>query len=181
MAPQGFGPRYEQGTPGENRALQADLWRALLNGAMDQVTLGAGCSSHSGCPSLTLGASAADLAPTPPEPDARDPQHREHRLIGPEGIEEDLRMQARFSANTAQALRKAAVAGLGIAMLPVSLARMELNAGRVVRVLPQYTCEGHGLNILYPSRRHLPLAVSAFIALATEKLSDLESTPLSDD
>lgn len=66
-------------------------------------------------------------------------------------------------------------------MLPGSLARMELNAGRVVRVLPQYTCEGDGLNILYPSRRHLPLAVSAFIALVTEKHSDLESTPMSDD
>lgn len=103
------------------------------------------------------------------------------RLIGPDRAEEDVRMEARFSANTAQALRKAAVAGLGIAMLPGSLARIELNAGRVVRPLPQYTCEGHGLNILYPSRRHLPLAVSAFISLVTEKLSDLESASLSED
>lgn len=73
------------------------------------------------------------------------------------------------------------MAVLGIAMLPGSFARKELNAGRVVRVLSEYTCEGHGLNILYPSRRLLPLPVSAFISLVREELSDLESASLAED
>jgi hypothetical protein len=31
--------------------------------------------------------------------------------------------------------------------------------------------------VLYPSRRHLPLAVSAFIGLVLEKLSTVEALP----
>jgi len=44
-------------------------------------------------------------------------------------------------------------------------------------VLPQYRRDAYGLNLLYPSRRHLPLAVSAFIDLVMEKLSDVEELP----
>ncbi|MCJ8203196.1 LysR family transcriptional regulator [Pseudomonas sp. RGM2987] len=93
------------------------------------------------------------------------------RLVGPDGTEQDVQMPSRFNANTAQALRKAAVAGLGIAVLPSALSRMDLQAGRLVRVLPQYQRLGFGLNVLYPSRRQLPPAVSAFIGLVMEKLA----------
>lgn len=92
------------------------------------------------------------------------------RLTGPDGVEEEVQLASRFNANTAQALRKATVAGLGIALLPSAIARLDLQAGLLVPVLPQYRRTGYGLHVLYPSRRHLPLAVSAFIALVTEKL-----------
>ena len=46
-------------------------------------------------------------------------------------------------------------------------------------VLPHYRCVGYGLNVLYPSRRHLPLAVSAFIDLVVEKLGVLEASAVS--
>ncbi|ALI10004.1 MULTISPECIES: LysR family transcriptional regulator [Pseudomonas] len=98
------------------------------------------------------------------------------RLIGPDGTEEEVQVPSRFNANTAQALRKAAVAGLGIAVLPSALSSVDLDAGRLVRVLPQYQRIGFGLNVLYPSRRQLPLAVSAFIALVMEKL-ELKAFP----
>jgi DNA-binding transcriptional LysR family regulator len=92
------------------------------------------------------------------------------RLTGPEGVEEEVQIASRFSGNTAQALRKATVAGLGIALLPPTLALLDLQAGRLVRVLPHYQRAGFGLHVLYPSRQHLPLAVSAFIELVMEKL-----------
>lgn len=92
------------------------------------------------------------------------------RLAGPDGVEEEVHVASRFNANTAQALRKATVAGLGIALLPPTLSRLDLEAGLLVAVLPRYKREGHGLHVLYPSRRHLPLAVSAFIGLIMEKL-----------
>jgi DNA-binding transcriptional LysR family regulator len=98
------------------------------------------------------------------------------RLAGPDGVEEDVHVASRFKANTAQALREATVAGLGIALLPPALSRLDLKAGLLVPVLPQYQREGHGLHVLYPSRRHLPLAVSAFIGLVMEKLR-LEAFP----
>ena len=99
------------------------------------------------------------------------------RLAGPDGVEEEVQVAGRFSGNTAQALRKATVAGLGIALLPPAMATLDVQAGRLVRVLPQYRRTDHGLSVLYPSRRHLPIAVSAFIELVMEKLSAVESLP----
>ncbi|WP_395349600.1 LysR family transcriptional regulator [Variovorax sp. UC122_21] len=98
------------------------------------------------------------------------------RLTGPDG-EEEVQVAGRFSGNTAQALRRAAVAGLGIALLPPSMGRLDVAAGRLVPVLPRYQRTGQGLTVLYPSRKHLPLAVSAFIAMVMEKLSTEETLP----
>lgn len=98
------------------------------------------------------------------------------RLAGPDG-EEEVQVTGRFSGNTAQALRRAAVAGLGIALLPPSMGRLDVAAGRLMPVLPRYQRTGQGLTVLYPSRKHLPLAVSAFIAMVTQKLSTEETLP----
>lgn len=97
--------------------------------------------------------------------------HATWRLSGPDGTEEVL-VAGRFCGNTAQALRKATVAGLGIALLPAEMSGNDLRAGLLVPVLPQYVRKGHGLSVLYPSRQHLPLAVSALIALVTRKLKE---------
>ncbi|MDQ0025911.1 DNA-binding transcriptional LysR family regulator [Variovorax paradoxus] len=99
------------------------------------------------------------------------------RLVGPDGAEEEVQVAGRFTGNTAQALRKAALAGLGVALLPPTMARLDLEAGRLMRVLPQYQRTGQGLSVLYPSRKHLPLAVSAFIGMMMEKLSGVEGLP----
>jgi DNA-binding transcriptional LysR family regulator len=100
--------------------------------------------------------------------------HTAWRLSGPDGQHHEVALPLRLGANTAQAQRRAAVAGLGVALLPGNLARADLSAGLLVPVLPMYRCPGRGLNVLYPSRRHLPLAVSAFIALVVEKLGALD-------
>ncbi|WP_223449417.1 MULTISPECIES: LysR family transcriptional regulator [unclassified Pseudomonas] len=102
--------------------------------------------------------------------------HATWRLVGPNG-EEEVQVTGRFSGNTAQALRKAAVAGLGIALLPPVMAKLEVEAGALVPVLPQYQPNGYGLNVLYPSRRQLPLAVSAFIELVIQKMNAADSSP----
>ncbi|UCZ85574.1 LysR family transcriptional regulator [Pseudomonas sp. L5B5] len=94
------------------------------------------------------------------------------RLMGPDGVEEDIQITSRFNGNTAQALRKATLAGLGIALLPPTITNLDLQAGRLVSVLPHYYRTGFGLHLLYPSRKHLPLAVSAFIELVMEKLKE---------
>lgn len=101
------------------------------------------------------------------------------RLTGPgdEG-EAEVSVSGRFSGNTAQGLRKAVLAGLGIALLPSTMTRRDLRAGRMVPLLPQYHRAGHGVNLVYPSRRHLPLAVSAFIDLVVDKLGAVEELPM---
>ncbi|MBI6705506.1 LysR family transcriptional regulator [Pseudomonas viridiflava] len=92
------------------------------------------------------------------------------RLVGPQGTEHTVQLASRFNANTAQALRRATLAGLGIALLPTALIASDLKAGRLVPIVPRYQRTSHGLHVLYPSRQHLPLAVSAFIELVMEKL-----------
>jgi DNA-binding transcriptional LysR family regulator len=99
------------------------------------------------------------------------------RLTGPDGVEEEVQVAGRFTGNTALALRKATVAGLGIALLPPNMARLDVQAGRLVPVLPQYQRTSGGMIVLYPSRRHLPTAVSAFIGMVVEKLNAVEALP----
>ncbi|MBO9582212.1 MAG: LysR family transcriptional regulator [Sphingobium sp.] len=91
------------------------------------------------------------------------------RLRGPDGAETEVAVKGRFMANTAQALRKATLEGLGIALMPVMVAA-DIASGHLVRVLPDYQRSNLGLNIVYPSRRHLPRAVSAFIDSAVDKM-----------
>jgi len=98
------------------------------------------------------------------------------RLIGPDGADEEVQVGSRFNGNTAQVLRKAALAGLGIALLPSAFIRADVEAGRLVPVLPQYKRRGNGMSVLYPSRRHLPRAVSAFIELAVEKVREWDAS-----
>jgi len=100
------------------------------------------------------------------------------QLSGLDGIDAEVRVAGRFSGNTAQALRKAALAGLGIALLPSTITRRDLSGGILVPVLPKFHRKGHGVHLVYASRRHLPSAVSAFIELVADKLSDLEDLPL---
>jgi len=92
------------------------------------------------------------------------------RLTDQDGMVHEVHVVGRFSANTAQALRKAAVSGLGVALLPPNLAKLDVEAGMLTPVLPQYRLAGQGLNALYPSRRHLPPAVTAFIDHVVRKL-----------
>lgn len=95
------------------------------------------------------------------------------RLDGPDGVEEEVQVTCRFIGNTAQSLRKASMAGLGITLLPTTLTHADLQAGRLVSVLPQYQRAGLSLNALYPSRKHLPVAVSAFMELVKEKIGQI--------
>lgn len=69
-------------------------------------------------------------------------------LTGPDGTEEEVQVAGRFSGNTAQALRKATLAGLGIGLLPPTMTRLDLEAGLLVPVLPQYQRTGYVLNAM---------------------------------
>jgi len=91
------------------------------------------------------------------------------RLEGPDGSIE-LAPRARFSANTVRSLLSAAVAGLGIALLPSTIARRALSEGRLRHVLPSYSgpiVEAHFVRHegMKPSS-----AAIAFQAFASEKM-----------
>ena len=65
--------------------------------------------------------------------------------------------------NSPLSARDAALAGLGVALLPGYLADPELKAGRLVRILDGYLQTGSMLQAVYPHRRHLSGKVRALI------------------
>ncbi|EGI76714.1 LysR family transcriptional regulator [Hylemonella gracilis] len=99
-------------------------------------------------------------------------------LSGPDGKDATVQVAGRLSGNTVQVLRKAALAGMGIALLPSTMTRRELRAGLLVPVLPQFHRKGHGVHLVYASRRHLPSAVSAFIDLVANKFGEFQDLPM---
>jgi len=93
-------------------------------------------------------------------------------LEGPQGACE-IQVSGRFQADTAQALVKAAVAGLGIALLPDLLIAKALHEGMLVEVLPSYARNAVGIAFVYPSQRQLPRAVAAFVDFSWDRLGAL--------
>src|SRR5262249_16047786 len=100
---------------------------------------------------------------------ARDSSRGHWRLDGAGGASE-VTVSGSFRANTAQAVMQAAVAGLGIALLPYPLAARALEAGQLVRVLPDYRQEGASIYALVLSRRQPSRAVAAFVEFMSERM-----------
>ncbi len=65
--------------------------------------------------------------------------------------------------NSPLSARDAALAGLGVALLPGYLGDPMLASGRLVRVLDGFVPTGAALQAVYPHRRHLPGKVRALI------------------
>jgi len=72
-----------------------------------------------------------------------------------------------FGANNSEALREAALAGLGIALLPDFSAQAALRAGKLVEVMPDWEAVGTFSDHIYairPYASHVPRAVTVFVA-----------------
>ena len=74
-----------------------------------------------------------------------------------------VRVSGNAVVNSGDALREAAVAGIGIAQGTWWLARKDLERGAVVSILENYSLEGAPISLLYPGQRHLPAKVRAVI------------------
>lgn len=71
-----------------------------------------------------------------------------------------------FAANNSEALREAALAGAGIALMPDFSAQLALQQGKLVRVLPTWKPVGAFAETIYairPYSPHVPRAVAALV------------------
>lgn len=93
------------------------------------------------------------------------------RLDGPDGVVETA-VSGRFHANSAHALLQAALAGLGIALLPDIMSAPHIRSGALVPVLPQFGVVGVDVHLVYQSRRQLPRAVQAFVEFTMAKIRE---------
>jgi LysR family transcriptional regulator AphB len=95
------------------------------------------------------------------------------RLVGPKRAA-TVEVDGPFQANAATAQLAAAVAGLGIALLPSALSAAHVAAGRLRVVMPEHSLEPIGVYLVYLSRRQLPRAVSAFVEFAMASVRELD-------
>jgi len=84
------------------------------------------------------------------------------RLEGPDGPR-DIRHIPRLSCGDFGAIRQAAAAGLGVAMLPDHACAAELRAGTLVHVLPEWRSEDGIVHLVFTTRTGLPPLVRAWI------------------
>lgn len=80
------------------------------------------------------------------------------RLTGPGG-EETAPASGSIVADDMLFMREAALAGLGLVLLPVPMVADAVADRRLVRVLPRHAVHGGGLYLIWPSRRLLPARV----------------------
>ena len=91
------------------------------------------------------------------------------RLEGRRG-KQDVPVIGRFSANTAAAVLKATVAGIGIALLPEPITAADVAAGRLVKIFHQYRRVGAGIFAVYPNREHISRVARSFVEFVAQHL-----------
>jgi DNA-binding transcriptional LysR family regulator len=82
---------------------------------------------------------------------------------GPERRTQRVRLTPALQFNTADAVRRAALAGGGLAVLPDFAVAADLQAGRLQAVLPRWRLRTAGIHAVYPAARHVPQKVRVLI------------------
>lgn len=81
----------------------------------------------------------------------------------------ELPVEEWLSTNDAAVLRRAVLAGAGLAVLPTYLIGDDLRAGTLVRVLPALQPEALGVHAVVLSRKHPPLALRLLIDFLAQR------------
>jgi len=92
-----------------------------------------------------------------------DPAGVEWHLETDDGLTRILRLDPRLGCPDLAAVRAAAIAGLGVALLPDHVCRQALDDGKLVRVLPAWRGLRGLVHLVFTTRRGLPPSVRALI------------------
>jgi DNA-binding transcriptional LysR family regulator len=85
------------------------------------------------------------------------------RFADAAGNQHEVRVGGSLHSNSGDALRSAAIEGLGIVYEPGFLLGDALRFGKLVPLLPEYKGVGGEIWAVYPSRRHLSMKVRLFV------------------
>lgn len=102
----------------------------------------------------------------------RDGRQEVWRLLDPAGRPVDVRVRGRFESNYGEALRDAALAGLGIAMHSAWHVHRDLREGRLRVVLPDHPVPASGIHAVMPGRTLVPPRVRAFVDYLAGRFAD---------
>ncbi len=79
-------------------------------------------------------------------------------------------IDGRYKVTSSLAVREALRAGFGISLIPLIYVREDIEAGRLVTVLNEWTAVETHVYAVYPSRRYLNSKVRAFVDFLIETL-----------
>ena len=85
-------------------------------------------------------------------------------------LTESVPVKGRLTVNNGQALRTAAIAGLGVIMQPEVLVEDDVATGRLIRLLPDYELPSRPVHLLYLADRRLTLKLRSFVDFVVESL-----------
>ncbi|TDV34780.1 LysR family transcriptional regulator [Paraburkholderia caballeronis] len=83
-------------------------------------------------------------------------------------------LQPAYAVNSMLMVRLAALAGMGVAIVPAPLVADDFAAGTLQRLLPDYEIDDPDarLSIVYPGRQHLPAKTRRFVDYAVEHFAN---------
>jgi DNA-binding transcriptional LysR family regulator len=97
------------------------------------------------------------------------PAGREWRFVTADGKTFLVEVKGPLTANNGDALKVAALRGLGFAYLPTFIVGSDLQAGALVTVLDKFIPQDLTLHAVYPHSRHLSPKVRAFVDFLAER------------
>ncbi|HTB68977.1 MAG TPA: LysR family transcriptional regulator [Steroidobacteraceae bacterium] len=103
------------------------------------------------------------------------PPRQEHiwKLEGASGAQADIRHQPRLVSDDMIALRRAAIAGVGIVHLPLLMVSDEIREGKLMHVLPGWAPRRHVVHAVYPSKRGLLPSVRALLDYLSASFTEI--------
>lgn len=91
------------------------------------------------------------------------------KFLGPDGVETRVNLTYKMSANNADYLCEAAMAGLGLTILPTFVVWRQLKQGSLIRVMSDYALPSVNAYAVYPQTRYLSLRVRTLIDFLTQR------------
>ncbi|HZZ24934.1 MAG TPA: LysR family transcriptional regulator [Roseiarcus sp.] len=97
------------------------------------------------------------------------------RLVGPAGKAVQLTLASHLRCNNGEVAHDWALAGCGLIMKSWVDVALDVRAGRLIRVLPEWRSEPTPVCALFPSNPRLPLRVRLFLDAMADRLASVET------
>ena len=121
----------------------------------------------------------ADVAGMPTLSMASADQRSTWRFLDADGEPAELTHSPRLCTDDLVTLRRAALAGIGAALLPILLVADDMEDGTLVRLLPSLNAPAGILHAVFPSRRGMIPAVRALLDFLSETTGPVRRSPAS--
>jgi len=112
----------------------------------------------------------ADLARHTLLTPSADIHGNEWHFQSPGGASEPVLIEPAYAVNNSMMLREAAIASMGITILPANQVAADLAMGLLTRVLGEWDIRDadNALSLVYPGRRHVPAKTRSFVDFTVE-------------